>query len=305
MLQVKNLEKTYANGISALKGVSLELAAGQTIGLVGESGCGKSTLAKAICRLEHIDSGRLCLDSKEYTNIKPKQMRLYRKKLQIIFQDSSGSLDPMKTVYESMSIAIDNFFNHSKQKKKEIIIELLEKVALDESFLKKYPHQMSGGERQRIVIARALSLQPEYIICDEPVSSLDNEIKEGIVDLLKQLQIEEKIAYLFISHDIGITMKISGNIKVMFGGMIVEELESSKVLTKARHPYTRMLINCDPKVGSCCCGFDKQALEAKISSRGCPYFDQCCFKTEICAKQRPTLTGKGSHKVACHHPVEA
>ncbi|MDL2237122.1 ATP-binding cassette domain-containing protein [Christensenellaceae bacterium OttesenSCG-928-K19] len=300
MLQANNIKKTFNKKIKALRGVSVEVGGQASVGLVGESGCGKSTLAKIICRLEDADAGSLLLDGVDYTGVNQRKMRGLRQRIQIIFQDNSGSLDPRRTVYQSLEEPLDNYKKLDGAAKREVIEGLLEQVALGREEAGKYPHQLSGGQRQRVVIARALALEPQYIICDEPVSSLDAEVQQPILELLSQLQRERGIGYLFISHDIGVTMEFCRKIYVMYAGLVVEELFSDDIARRAAHPYTRLLFS-SALENHCDC--EAVSLFSGNAKAGCPYHVQCPHRIAICETQIPDLAGDENHKIACFNPA--
>ncbi|MDR3171673.1 MAG: ATP-binding cassette domain-containing protein [Treponema sp.] len=247
MLKAISLHKTYKNSIPAVQDVTIQLERGCTLGLIGESGCGKSTLARLLCCLEECDRGVVELDGvpRRRGLRGDSSLREFRRQVQIIFQDSSGSLDPRRTVYEALAEPLDNYEGLSRKEKDRRIGSLLERVALEVATSRRYPHELSGGQRQRVVIARALAVRPDYLICDEPVSSLDADTQQQILELLRALQQHNRMGCLFISHDIALTARISDSICVMRGGKIIETLPSSKalapVITSALHPYTRSL----------------------------------------------------------------
>jgi ABC-type dipeptide/oligopeptide/nickel transport system ATPase subunit len=231
LLAALNVQKTYDNAIHAVRGVSIEIEKGVTVGLSGESGCGKSTLARMLCCLERCDKGIVELDGSIYNGLRLQfknvfSLKQFRGKVQIIFQDSNGSLDPRMTVRQTLAEPLDNFSllyrRASRKEKHRRIGELLERVGLDAGKARSYPHELSGGQRQRVVIARSLAVNPEYLICDEPVSSLDAESRDGIVKLLISLRKETGMGCLFISHDPVLVMQMSSRIYVMEDGRITE-----------------------------------------------------------------------------------
>ncbi|GHV76515.1 hypothetical protein AGMMS49942_13360 [Spirochaetia bacterium] len=231
MLAAYNVHKTYHNDVHAVQGVSLRIERGAALGLVGESGCGKSTLARLLCCLERCDQGTVELDG-VIRNTHGKggagSLRDFYKRVQIIFQDSSGSLDPRRTVRETLEEPLDNYQRLSRTEKQRNIRELLERVGLPGEKAKRYPHELSGGQRQRVVIARALAVNPEYLICDEPVSSLDPESRDKIAGLLcdlvrsPSLREQNRIGCLFISHDPELTARMTDSVLVMSAGKILE-----------------------------------------------------------------------------------
>ncbi|MDR0641680.1 MAG: dipeptide/oligopeptide/nickel ABC transporter ATP-binding protein [Treponema sp.] len=231
MLAALNVEKSYEKNIHAVRGISIGIEKGATIGLLGESGCGKSTLARLLCCLEQCDKGAVELDGTVYNRPRftfgnPALLKGFRKKVQIIFQDSNGSLDPRMTAGQAVAEPLENFSSlykrASRKEKHRQIGELLNRVGLDMGKAYSYPHELSGGQRQRVVIARALAVNPEYLICDEPVSSLDAESRDGIITLLFSLQQETGMGCFFISHDPAIAEKMSKRIYVMEEGRITE-----------------------------------------------------------------------------------
>jgi peptide/nickel transport system ATP-binding protein len=232
MLAAKELHKRYKNGVHAARGITLSVERGETVGLVGESGCGKSTLARLLCCLEAPDSGAVELDGRRYTS---RDKKAFFRQVQIIFQDTSGSLDPRYTVYQTLEEPLDNYERLSHREKTRRIGELLEAIALPVEKARSYPHELSGGQRQRVVIARALAVKPAYLICDEPVSSLDRETQEQILQLL--VERGQRLGCLFISHDIALTARISDRICVMAHGSIVHELSAPHALLNKCSPY--------------------------------------------------------------------
>ena len=232
-----------------MDGVSFSIAPGQTVGLVGESGCGKTTLGRAIVRLIDPTSGSILLDGQDITRIRAAKMRPIRRKLQMIFQDPYGSLDPRMTIEQSIGEGLDiHDLADGHIDRRRRIIELLEAVGLDPAYAHRYPHEFSGGQRQRIGIARALAVDPRLIICDEPVSALDVSVQAQIINLLQDLQEQRGIAYLFIAHDLAVVEHISRVIMVMYQGKIVEMGEAGAIVESPTHPYTRSLISAVPQI---------------------------------------------------------
>jgi ABC-type dipeptide/oligopeptide/nickel transport system ATPase subunit len=245
VLTAQNISKRYPNGVHALRGVSLSLKHGDFLGLLGVSGCGKSTLARLLCALENFQSGAIHLDGLSYRNITGKSLRRLRQRVQLVFQDSSGSLDPRRTVFQTLEEPLTNYpriiFGErlSRRVLTEKIAELLAGVGLGMDKAASYPHELSGGQRQRVVIARALATKPEYLICDEPVSSLDAETREPILDLLSSLRQTTSLGILFITHDAALARRMCGAIMVMREGRLVETLNPASAPQK--DPYTRAL----------------------------------------------------------------
>jgi len=264
MLEVRDIKKYFfieepnplqkiffkpKNIIKAVDGVSLSLSPGQTIGLVGESGSGKTTLARTIVGLYSPTAGDILFEGKSVLNFSPIERKIFHQKVQIIFQDPFSSLNPRMKIISILSEGLK--IHHLASTKNQIYkkcAELLNLVGLSEEHLERYPHEFSGGQRQRLAIARALSVQPEYIICDEPVSSLDVSIQAQIINLLLDLQEKLNLGYLFISHDLSVVKYISHKIAVMFQGKIVEFSESEKLFEKPEHPYTKLLLSSIPEM---------------------------------------------------------
>lgn len=232
--------------VKAVDNVSVEIKRGEILGLVGESGSGKTTTGRAIIRLAPISSGKIFYEGIDLTELSNRQFMPYRKKIQMIFQDPFNSLDPKMTVGETIAEPLDIHFSLSKKEKAMRIKNLLERVGLNADFASRYPHEFSGGQRQRIGIARALAVEPEFIICDEPVSALDVSVQAQIVNLLEDLRKDLNIAMLFIAHDLAVVEHISDRIIVMTNGKIVEEGEAEELCKNPKHPYTKKLIAAIP-----------------------------------------------------------
>ena len=232
--------------VKAVDDASFEIGRGEILGLVGESGSGKTTTGRAIIRLAPVASGKIFFGGNELTGLSNRQFMPYRKKIQMIFQDPFNSLDPKMTVGETIAEPLDIHFSLSRKEKEMRIKSLLERVGLNPDFSSRYPHEFSGGQRQRIGIARALAVEPEFIICDEPVSALDVSVQAQIVNLLEDLRRELNIAMLFIAHDLAVVEHISDRIIVMTNGKIVEEGEAEELCRNPKHPYTKKLIAAIP-----------------------------------------------------------
>ncbi len=259
LLEVDNLSVTYesragifASGtrrVEAVKSVSFQVKKGTTVGLVGESGSGKSTIGKAILRMAPIESGRICYGGIEISSLGERTFRPFRKKIQTIFQDPYASMNPRMTIG---SIVSEPLIVHNKELRKgereERVVELLDRVGLPSDALRRYPHQFSGGQRQRICIARALSSQPEFIICDECVSALDVSVQAQIVNLLQDIQQEFGITYLFIAHDLAVVEHISEDVLVMSEGELVEQASSAAIYSSPQHDYTKRLLGAIPRM---------------------------------------------------------
>jgi oligopeptide/dipeptide ABC transporter ATP-binding protein len=297
--------------VHAVDGVSLEVRQGQTLGLVGETGCGKSTLARCILRLYNLTSGRITFDGRDISKLKPRQMRPYRREMQMIFQDPYGSLNPRRRVG---SIIGDPFAIHKTatgQERKRKVQEVMELVGLNPEHFNRFPAEFSGGQRQRIGVARALAFRPKLIVCDEPVSALDVSIQAQIINLLADLQKELGLTYVFIAHDLSVVRHIADRVAVMYLGKIIEFADSDLLYASPRHPYTNALLSAvpvpEPRAGA---GrrirLRGEAPGPLSQPTGCRFRSRCWKAQEICASEEPPLTGPDPrHLVACHFPEEA
>lgn len=235
--------------VRAVDGISFEVARGKTVGLVGESGSGKTTTGRAIARLVPITGGTIAYEGRVLNGLSNRAFLPYRKKMQVIFQDPFGSLNPRMTIYSIIAEPLDiHFKDWSRSRKEDRVAELLKKVGLEPDFMRRYPHQFSGGQRQRIGIARALAVEPEFIICDEPVSALDVSVQAQIVNLLQDLQEELGLTYLFIAHDLAVVEHISDEVLVMTEGKIVEQASAEAIYSDPQHPYTKKLLAAVPSL---------------------------------------------------------
>jgi ABC-type dipeptide/oligopeptide/nickel transport system ATPase component len=307
--------------VKAVNSVSFVINQGETLGLVGESGSGKTTIGRAIVRVNDPHEGSILLDGAELVGLSPKEMRPLRRKVQMVFQDPYSSLDPRQTVRQ---ILVEPLVTHNlpltNAQGEDRVAELLNLVGLDPAFASRYPHQFSGGQRQRIGIARALAVEPELIICDEPISALDVSIQAQVVNLLESLKKRLGIAYLFIAHDLAVVRHISDRVAVMYLGGIVELTTSAELYENPRHPYTRALLSAVPVPDSTVEKARKRIiLQGDIPSptnmpSGCSFHTRCPLRTmlgnpEICSTERPELkiypTKKDEHQVACHFADES
>ena len=309
ILEVKNLKKYFktAKGmLHAVDDVSFSLERGTTLWVVGESGCGKSTLGRSILRLIEPTSGEVRFEDKDVAALNTKEMRAMRKDMQIIFQDPYSSLDPRKTVYQAISEPI---IKHKLIKDKAAlearVLELMETVGLAERLINTYPHELDGGRRQRIGIARALALNPKFIVCDEPVSALDVSIQAQIINLLKELQQKMGLTYIFITHDLSVVNHFSDEIAVMYLGQMVEKAPAEELFANPIHPYTKALLSAIP-VPDLDHKTERILLKGEISSPINPK-DECRFKKrcfaacEKCECGAPQLVEVSpKHFVACH-----
>jgi oligopeptide/dipeptide ABC transporter ATP-binding protein len=301
--------------VHAVDDVSLEIRAGETLGLVGETGCGKSTLARCIARLYEVSDGTITIDGRDVTHLKRGELRAVRREAQMIFQDPYGSLNPRRRVG---SIIGDPFVIHKMGSGREIkkrVQELMERVGLNPEHYNRFPAEFSGGQRQRIGVARALALQPRLVICDEPVSALDVSIQAQVLNLLIDLQDEFGLTYLFISHDLSVIRHVSDRIAVMYLGKVVEIAETEDLFSTARHPYTKALLSAlpipDPDVAD---SRSQTILVGDLPSptnppSGCRFHTRCPRAQADCAASvppfEPVLGDPPGHRTACFHPLAA
>ena len=320
MMQVENLKVhfdvssegdmpwTKRKKLQAVNGVSFELKSGETLGIVGESGCGKSTLARAIISMVPAETGRVLWFGKDLLALKKTEMRKHRKEIQMIFQDPLASLNPRMTIGEIIAEPLKTHYpKTSKADIKARVGDVMNKVGLLENLINRYPHEFSGGQCQRIGIARALILKPKLIICDEPVSALDVSIQAQVINLLMDLQKEMGLTLIFIAHDLSIVKHISTKIMVLYMGNIVELAKSEDIYNHPRHPYTQALISAvpipDPIIEK---NKDLILIEGDLPSpinppSGCVFRTRCKKAQDICSQEKPELKkAASSHEVACH-----
>lgn len=314
LIEIKNLKKYFPIKTSALQksyvqavdDVSFYINRGETLGLVGESGCGKTTLGRTVLRLHEPTEGSIIYDGKDITNV---NMTPYRKKLQIIFQDPYASLDPRMTVGDIIGEPLDiHNMCSDKTERQERIYEMLKTVGLNTEHANRFPHEFSGGQRQRVGIARALAVDPEFIVCDEPISALDVSIQAQIVNMLEDLQESKEFTYLFIAHDLSVVKHISDRIGVMYLGHMVELTTSSDLYNNPLHPYTQTLLSAIPIADPVASRNTKRIiLQGDIPSpvnppSGCTFRTRCPYAMPECAERAPEFVEKEpGHFVACHN----
>ena len=316
LLEVKNLKKHFpikggllkrqVGAVKAVDGLDFYIKEGETLGLVGESGCGKSTTGRVILRLLEATEGEVRFEGENILGYDKNRLRELRKEMQIIFQDPYASLNPRMTVGNIIGEALEiHKIGNSKQERMDMVHDLLDKVGLTPSHARRYPHEFSGGQRQRIGIARALAVNPKLIVCDEPVSALDVSIQAQVINLMKDLQEEMGLTYLFIAHDLSVVKHISDRVAVMYLGKMVELADKDDLYNNPKHPYTQALLSAipvaDPTVEK-----DRILLEGDVPSpinppSGCRFHTRCPKAMDICKKEDPEFKDTGDeHFAACH-----
>lgn len=312
LIQAVNLKKTFQvktkrgkKELRAVNGVSFTIGRGETLGLVGESGCGKSMLGRLLLRLIEPTEGKVLLEGEDILPYSAAQMKQARKRMQLIFQNPYNSLNPRMTVYESVKAPLDVYHMGTEKEKRERILEIFRLVGLDETYLYRYPHEFSGGQRQRIVISRALMLNPDFVVCDEPVASLDMSVRAQVLNLLCHIQRELNVSYLFISHDLSVVRHVSNKIAVMYLGNLVEMADAGELYENPLHPYTQALLSAvlSPGIGE---KKSRIVLTGDVPSplnmpKGCCFCTRCRYADGRCRQEAPKLLEVGAnHLAACH-----
>lgn len=309
-VEVKNLKKYFQVGkgiLHAVDNLSFHINKGETLGLVGESGCGKSTTGRTLIRLLNADGGQILFKGEDIMKYDKKQLKNFRQNVQMVFQDPYSCLNPRLSIYELISEPLWNVAEYKKNKSAvtERVKELMEIVGIAPRLINAYPHELDGGRRQRVGIARALAVKPEFLVLDEPVSSLDVCIQAQVINLLKRLQKDMGLTYLFISHDLSVVKHISNRIAVMYLGKIVELSESSEIFRNPLHPYTQALLSAIP-IPKLEYERKRIILHGDVPSpvnppKGCRFAGRCMYATEKCREQEPEFRERGEgHFVACH-----
>ncbi|ASJ05014.1 ABC transporter ATP-binding protein [Thermococcus barossii] len=304
------LRKEPPRYVKAVDGISFEIARGEVLALIGESGCGKTTAGRTVLRLIEPTDGRIIFDGTDITELSREEMRPFRRRMQIIFQDPYASLSPRMKIGDAIAHPLLVHGIAEKEEAREMALRMLKRVGLtpEEEFYDRYPHHLSGGQRQRVVIARAMILKPEFVVADEAVSMIDVSMRASILELLESFREEYNLSQLFITHDIAVGKLIADRIAVMYLGKIVEIGPTEEVLKNPAHPYTMALIQAVPSIAR-----RKKEKKLKITGevpnaanppRGCRFHPRCPFSSEVCIAHEPELVEVShNHFVACHHPL--
>ena len=315
LLEVQKVKKEFVTSksltgkplkiVHAVDSVDLTIYEGETIGVVGESGCGKSTLGRCILQLIRPTAGNVLYRGEDITKLNKEQMRQMRRKMQLIFQDPYASLNPRMTVLELIMAPLEAFGIGTMEERVQRVKEIMDLVGMPENMMNRYPHEFSGGQRQRIVIARALVLNPEFVVCDEPVSALDVSVRAQVLNLIQELKKKKHLTYMFISHDLSVVKYISDRIAVMYLGRIVEIAEKNELYNNPQHPYTKALLSAIP-IPDVDNKMKREILTGDVPSplnppSGCYFHTRCKYATERCKTECPVLHDVGNgHMVACH-----
>ncbi len=312
ILKVEHLKKYFdvsAGSLHAVDDVSFSIPEGTTLGVVGESGCGKSTLGRVLIHLLESTDGKIFYKGEDITKVSGQKLHELRRKMQIIFQDPYASLNPRMTIYQTIAEAMTIAGGYTSQQINDNVFKIMDTVGLDRYLVNAYPHELDGGRRQRIGIARALILNPDFVVCDEPVSALDVSIQAQIINLLLDIQKERKITYVFITHDLSVVKFISNNIMVMYLGQMVEYADNKALFANPTHPYTRALLSAVP-VPDIHNKMNRIIMKGEIKSpinpgEGCRFAARCPYAKDVCRQKTPALkeTDPG-HLVACHFAGE-
>jgi oligopeptide/dipeptide ABC transporter ATP-binding protein len=315
LYSVKNVKKHFPikggllqrvkSHVKAVDGITLDIYKGETLGVVGESGCGKSTLGRTILGLESLTEGELVFNGNNISKYSARQLKPFKKEMQMIFQDPYASLNPKQRIGDALEEALIIHTQLSSQERREKVIQLLNEVGLKEEHYERYPHEFSGGQRQRIGIARAISINPSFIVCDEPVSALDVSVQAQVIKLLKDLQEKHALTYLFVSHDLGVVRHLCNRVLVMYLGQMVELAPVDKLYENPTHPYTEALLSAIPRpvVGR---KRERIRLTGDLPSpsnppTGCPFHTRCPIAKDHCATEKPAWRQiDDGHFIACH-----
>jgi peptide/nickel transport system ATP-binding protein/oligopeptide transport system ATP-binding protein len=301
LLAARGLRKTFANGVRAVDGIDLDLAEGETLGLVGESGCGKSTTGRIVLRLTEPDAGDLRFEGSDLLGVRGRKLRRLRARLQVVPQDPRTSLNPRLSSGEAVAF---NLRAHGwrQPKRRQRVLELFAQVGLAATYVGRYPHELSGGQAQRVAIARALATEPRLVVCDEPVSALDKSVQAEVLNLLATVQAESGVSYLFISHDLSVVEHIADRIAVMYLGRVVERGPASRVMARPLHPYTQALFASVPGPKRVQVRFDGEPPSPRNPPSGCHFRTRCPQVTARCAEAAPPLLEvEPGHLAACVH----
>lgn len=311
LIETRGLKKyfqTPKGALHAVDDVSITIEKGETLGVVGESGCGKSTLGRTIIQLLNPTSGEVIFDGRDITKVSKKEFAKIRSDMQVIFQDPYSSVDPRKTVRQTIEEPLRVSKRYSREQIEEEANHLMELVGLEQRLWNSYPHELDGGRRQRVCIARAIALNPKFVVCDEPVSALDVSIQAQVLNLLKKLQQERGLTYMFVTHDMSVVKHISDNICVMYLGQVVEKCSSKELFQRPLHPYTQALLDAipSPDVHNV---RQREILHGELTSPidpepGCRFASRCKYATEACRQPQQLTEVSPSHFVACHRAME-
>ncbi|WNB92390.1 dipeptide ABC transporter ATP-binding protein [Bacillus sp. NEB1478] len=299
--------QTVKSHVKAVDGITIDIFKGETLGVVGESGCGKSTLGRTILGLESLTDGELIFNGKNISKFNSRQLKPFKREMQMIFQDPYASLNPKQRIGDAIEEAFIIHTDHPASKRREMVIDLLKEVGLKEEHYDRYPHEFSGGQRQRIGIARAISINPSFIVCDEPVSALDVSVQAQVIKLLKDLQQKHDLTYLFVSHDLGVVRHLCNRVLVMYLGQMVELAPVEKLYSNPTHPYTEALLSAIPRP---VVGVGKKRERIRLTGdlpspsdppSGCPFHTRCPIAKEHCTTERPAWRQiDEGHFIACH-----